>query len=238
MGVHSHALLGKAIADRAAGKTKILVRRREDGKLFDGEVDRAISPTFTKEEQQVLEYTGKRVLDLRCGAGRLLKKLSERSKDLAGLDVSPEAVAMCRRAGFDAREGDLHDPVFDGKFDSVLLFNGLIGVGGNAEGTMLLLERLDTMLNAGGAIVGTYIDRTEAESAEDRAYYARLKSLGRAPGQAAFRYEYGSEVGEPFLLWCPTMDELTAAATDRGFGIDFVQLTPGSNECYAVLTRA
>jgi SAM-dependent methyltransferase len=238
MAAHTHALLGRAIADGAAGRAKRLVRRRDDGKVFDGEVEQALSTKFSKEEEQVLEYTGKRVVDLRCGAGRLLKKLSERSKELCGLDVSPEAVETCRRAGFEARVGDLVDTSFEGRFDSVLLFNSQIGIGGSAEGTKRLLETIGSFLRPGGAIVGTYIDRTEAEAAEDKAYYARLKSLGRAPGQAAFRYEYGSEVGEPFLLWCPTLDELTSVTTECGYGIDFVQLAPGTHECYAVITRS
>ncbi|MET8983321.1 class I SAM-dependent methyltransferase [Streptomyces sp. NPDC004539] len=62
-----------------------------------------------------------RVLDLGCGDGVLLTHLARPGRRLAGIDLSPEAVAVARGRGFDAEVGRAQElPYADGAFDAVV----------------------------------------------------------------------------------------------------------------------
>jgi SAM-dependent methyltransferase len=96
------------------------------------------------EELEVLETVRGPVLDLGCGPGRLVAALGARGTPAMGVDASPLAVDTARRAGapvllrsiFDALPGE-------GRWATVLLFDGNVGIGGDPLG---LLRRLGELL--------------------------------------------------------------------------------------------
>ena len=67
------------------------------------------------------------VLDLGCGDGLLLELLRAKRIEGTGLDVSEEAVRICRGKGFPAEAHALSDtlPYADGAFDTVVLLDVL-----------------------------------------------------------------------------------------------------------------
>lgn len=67
------------------------------------------------------------VLDVGCGDGLLLKLLREEGVTASGVDISSEAVAQCRAAGFVAQEHSLDNPLPypDNAFDTVTLLDVL-----------------------------------------------------------------------------------------------------------------
>ena len=69
--------------------------------------------------------TGGTVLDIGCGDGLLLKMLREQGVMAAGVDISPEAVAQCKAAGFEAQTHSLDDalPYPDNSFDTVTMLD-------------------------------------------------------------------------------------------------------------------
>ena len=69
--------------------------------------------------------TGGTVLDIGCGDGLLLKMLREQGVTAAGVDISPEAVAQCKAAGFEAQTHTLDDalPYPDNSFDTVTMLD-------------------------------------------------------------------------------------------------------------------
>ncbi|MDX1375381.1 MAG: class I SAM-dependent methyltransferase [Burkholderiales bacterium] len=63
---------------------------------------------------------GGRMLDVGCGNGRFLRKMSALGWACEGLDFSETAVSVCRAAGLDVRRGDLQSAGFDAaRFDLV-----------------------------------------------------------------------------------------------------------------------
>jgi methionine biosynthesis protein MetW len=68
---------------------------------------------------------GGTVLDIGCGDGLLLKMLREKGITAAGVDISPEAVAQCKAAGFEAQTHTLDDvlPYAHGSFDTVTMLD-------------------------------------------------------------------------------------------------------------------
>jgi SAM-dependent methyltransferase len=91
-------------------------------------------------------------LDIGSGPGRLTVALAERGLPALGIDVTPYAVEMTRAAGGLALLRDVFDRIPGaGRWETVLLADGNIGIGGDPT---LLLRRVAALLGrAGRAIV-------------------------------------------------------------------------------------
>jgi SAM-dependent methyltransferase len=88
------------------------------------------------------------VLDLGCGPGRLVAALVERGVPALGVDASPLAVARARTLGAPVLQRSVFETLpGEGRWASVLLFDGNVGIGGDPVG---LLRRLGALLAAGG----------------------------------------------------------------------------------------
>jgi SAM-dependent methyltransferase len=85
-----------------------------------------------------------RVLDVGCGAGRLLGYLASLSATAVGVDISPAMVDACRRRfpGADVRVADLEDlPRFlEGPFDVVLMSDNVLDVFDDARRRAVLAD--------------------------------------------------------------------------------------------------
>ncbi len=93
--------------------------------------------------------SGGRVLDIGCGTGCLLRRLSERGFGVAGVDAHPEAAAQAREAGFEVVEGRFEEGMFpEESFDLVIARSVLEHV---PEPTMLLSAMAD-LLKPGGVV--------------------------------------------------------------------------------------
>jgi SAM-dependent methyltransferase len=97
-----------------------------------------------------------RILDLGCGAGRILGYLVLLGADAHGIDISPQMVEHCRQRfpGTDVRVGDLADlsATAKGPFDTVLMADNLIDVFDDAERRRVLADARG-LLAPGGLLV-------------------------------------------------------------------------------------
>ncbi len=80
--------------------------------------------------EQILPISGRRILDIGCGDGALVRRLSKRGAQLVGLEVSAARVAQaqaCAAVGEERYVEGLGQqlPFEDGQFDSVIFFNSL-----------------------------------------------------------------------------------------------------------------
>ncbi len=84
--------------------------------------------TLAQIEAALSPLQGRRILDIGCGGGRLLRALSKRGAVVAGVDPEASAVAAARMA---APEAELHVagaealPFADGTFDAAIFLNSL-----------------------------------------------------------------------------------------------------------------
>jgi SAM-dependent methyltransferase len=97
-----------------------------------------------------------RVLDVGCGAGRILAYLVSLDADAVGIDISSRMVEHCRRRfpGVDIRVGDLADlpATVEGPFDSVLLTDSVLDVFDDERRRQVLSDLRD-LLEPGGLLV-------------------------------------------------------------------------------------
>ena len=86
---------------------------------------------------QYREQLSGRVLDLGCGAGRVLGYLLALAEEVHGIDLSPRMVAYCNAAypAAHVRVGDVSRlaEAVEGRFDMILAVNNLIDIFGDAE---------------------------------------------------------------------------------------------------------
>ncbi len=105
----------------------------------------------TPTERALLAALRGPVLDLGCGPGRLVAALAELGVPALGVDASGHAVAQARERGAMALRHSVFDPLpGEGRWQSVLLLDGNIGIGG---APVELLRRVARLLAGDGRAV-------------------------------------------------------------------------------------
>ena len=118
------------------------------------------------------------VLELGCGAGRVLQGLAGAVPRLVGLDRSPEHLALAAAASPDARlvTGDMCAFHLDERFDRVLIpYNGLWALGGEAGVVACLAAAAAHLTPDGRVIFDVYVPPDAWEADEDFGHLATLE---------------------------------------------------------------
>ncbi|MEU6735410.1 methyltransferase domain-containing protein [Streptomyces physcomitrii] len=127
-----------------------LFLRRHDGWLLPLDVERWCA-TADEADLAALGRCEGAVLDIGCGPGRLVAALAGRGRRTLGIDISQAAVAHTLALGGQA----LRRSVFarlpgEGRWGTVLLLDGNIGIGGDPR---RLLLRCAQLLAPGGLLI-------------------------------------------------------------------------------------
>lgn len=163
-------------------------------------------------DESLLDRCGGPTLDVGSGPGRLTVALAERGLPALGIDVTPYAVEMTRVAGGTALLRDVFDRVPGaGRWETVLLADGNIGIGGDPP---VLLRRVGTLLHQDG--------RALVELGE-RSYTEPIRLCGKVHTSGWFRW---SHVG---------VDKMDAYAETAGLSVDEIWTAAG--RWFAELTR-
>jgi SAM-dependent methyltransferase len=112
------------------------------------------------------------VLDVGCGPGRFTVELAQRGVPTLGIDITPYAVHVTRRAGGLALCRDVFGHVLgSGRWATVLLADGNIGIGGAPH---TLLRRVRGLVRPGGQVIA----EVEPPGVTSRIDRLRLRGLG------------------------------------------------------------
>ncbi|WP_327090265.1 class I SAM-dependent methyltransferase [Nonomuraea sp. NBC_01738] len=102
-------------------------------------------------DQSLLSACSGPTLDIGSGPGRLTTALTHRGHYALGIDITPSAVALTRRAGGRALLRDVFDDLpGTGRWSTALLADGNLGIGGHPQA---LLARMRQLLRPGGAVL-------------------------------------------------------------------------------------
>ncbi|MGW9304553.1 class I SAM-dependent methyltransferase [Streptomyces cyaneofuscatus] len=174
-----------------------LFLRRSDGWLLPLEVERWCSDAGAADLSALHRCEGP-VLDIGCGPGRLVAELTALGHRALGIDVSEAAVARTRRIGGSALLRSVFDPLpGEGRWGTVLLVDGNIGIGGDPAA---LLDRAADLLSTGGLLIA----ETSPLDIDERVQ-VRLDDGRRAPAEKAVpgpadRPFPWARIGTPALL--------------------------------------
>ncbi|GAA3186688.1 class I SAM-dependent methyltransferase [Nonomuraea roseoviolacea] len=126
-------------------------------------------------DEALLERCASPTLDIGSGPGRLTVELTRRGVRALGIDITPSAVALTRRAGGFALLRDVFDEVpGGGRWTTALLADGNIGIGGHPEA---LLRRVRQLVRPDGTVLAE-LAPPDAKSRVDRVRLRRGPRVG------------------------------------------------------------
>jgi SAM-dependent methyltransferase len=140
-------VIGQLYADSLAGAE--IEIEYEDGRRNPLDATRWLEP-IDGDEAMLSRCTGP-TLDVGSGPGRLTVALTRRGVAALGIDVTPHAVRLTRRAGGLALCRDVFGRVpGTGRWATGLLADGNIGIGGDPAA---LLRRMRELVRPGGEVI-------------------------------------------------------------------------------------
>ena len=155
-----------------------------------------LTPQPDSLEAALLAHVVGRCLDIGCGAGRILRYLSAKGYAVVGIDIDPPLIQLCREFG----DGPVHVASWEkmeplGQFDSLLLLNRSIGIGGNLAGVKRLLAQCAASASSSGVL---FFDSYEIAGPtgilERTLRYKYRGQYGEAFPWIYFRYEIASQL--------------------------------------------
>lgn len=153
---------------KGAGTLTLRPDTEQTGDAVDFDV-RGWCADASPAELSLLKDLGGPLLDIGCGPGRLLSAAQNLGLTAWGIDTSAEAVRRARSRGARVLEQSVFDPVpHTGQWQSVILFDGNIGIGG---GITALLRRCRHLI----APHGTLLVEVDADDELDTVYTAVLE---------------------------------------------------------------
>ncbi|ONK15097.1 methyltransferase domain-containing protein [Streptomyces sp. MP131-18] len=164
-----------------------LFLRRADGRRLRLDVERWCAGPDAADRTVLRRCTGS-VLDIGCGPGRMVTALARAARPALGIDTSPAAVARTRSGGGTALlRSVFQDIPAEGRWGSVLLMDGNIGIGGDPAA---LLHRIRRLTAPGGLLLAE-----TAPGDVDERFEVRLDN-GNGPLGPAFPW---ARIGPPAL---------------------------------------
>lgn len=185
----------------APGEHRHWYARYEDGPRRSlGEALRRWCGTADATDQDLLAHAPGVVLDLGCGPGRLVVELARQGRQAAGVDTSRVAVRLARNAGATVLCRSIFEPIpGEGGWDSILLADGNIGIGGDPAA---LLARCRALIGPSGRVI------------------AELDPAGTGMRADRVRLERGSQRGNWFAWAHVGLDSVAGPAADAGLRVD------------------
>ncbi|MBL1103880.1 methyltransferase domain-containing protein [Streptomyces sp. 5-8] len=167
-----------------------LFLRRSDGWLLPLEVERWCARADAVD-RAVLDRCEGAVLDVGCGPGRLVAELAGRGRTVLGIDVNEAAVDHTGRLGGQALRRSVFEPLpGEGRWGTVLLMDGNVGIGGDPRA---LLDRVNRLLCPGGLLIA----ETVAVDVDERSEVQVVDGAEGRTGGGAFPW---ARLGTPALL--------------------------------------
>ena len=214
---------GQAFKDFYEGKKHPSQIERDDGYTdnhiigqYFGDYD-----DFSDTEKKALKHAKGRVLDIGVGAGRHSLYLQKKGMDVVGIDISDNALEVCKRRGVKkVRKMSACDLKF-GKdsFDTAIAFCNNFGLCGTVSGVEGMMRRLHRIMSDDGVFLAESVHPTDTKKRAHLRYHKRNIARGRPPGQVRLRIKYRGQVSGWFELLMVTPEEMRQLCRRTGWRI-------------------
>lgn len=173
-------------------------------------------------EKKGIKYVRGRVLDIGCGAGRVMNHLESKGHEVTGIDNSPLAIKVCQELGLQ----DVHVLSITqasrarlGLFDSIVMYGNNFGLMGSFKRARWLLKRFHSMTTDRGRIIAASTDPHETDIPEHLWYHKYNRRRGRMPGQLRIRIRYRKYMSPYFDYLLVSKKEMMAIVKNTGWQI-------------------
>ncbi|MEV6039317.1 methyltransferase domain-containing protein [Nonomuraea sp. NPDC052116] len=152
---------------------------------------------YNEGDEHILARCCGPTLDVGSGPGRLTVALTRMGVPALGIDITPLAVELTRRAGGLALRRCVFEPLpGTGRWAEALLVDGNIGIGGDPAA---LLRRLRELVRSGGTVI------------------AELSPPGVQSGVHTVRLRQAGRTGDWFTWATVAIDDIAPLAGRSGF---------------------
>ena len=222
----SKDLFGEALVDHFEGRIYPLSMERDDGYIDEQDMSFYFKEydQFTESERKALEYVKGRVLDIGVGAGRTALYLQKRGVEVVGIDVSENALDLCRRRGVKKLVNmSACDLTFKkNSFSTAIAFFNNLGLCGSLDGVAKMMERLHGIIKDGGVFLAETVNPIDTDRRVHLTYHKSNIARGRPPGQVTLRERYRGRKGAWWDLMLVTPDEMRTLCSRTGWKIEQV----------------
>jgi SAM-dependent methyltransferase len=233
----SQDAFGHALLDHLDGHETYEIIERDDGFIDVSASTADYFKPFADWSPLVQEASRRavgRVLDIGCGAGRFAVQLQEQGHEVVAIDVSPLAIAVCKRRGVrDARVLSITGiPRSLGRFDTILMMGNNFGLFGSRLRARWLLRRFRRNTTPEARIIAQVLDPYQTTNPSHLAYHEANRRRGRMSGQIRMRVRYLQYATPWFDYLFVSLDEMRDLLTETGWQI--AELIGSSGPLYVV----
>jgi cyclopropane fatty-acyl-phospholipid synthase-like methyltransferase len=141
--------------------------------------------------------------------------------DVVGIDISDNALEVCRRRGVkNLRKMSACDLKFGkGSFDSAIAFCNNFGLCGTVEGVEGMMRSLHRIISDDGCFLAESVHPTDTKKRAHLRYHKMNIARGRPPGQVRLRIKYRGKVSGWFELMMVTPEEMRRICERTGWRI-------------------
>jgi SAM-dependent methyltransferase len=217
---------------------------RDDGMIAVGKMGpRSYFAGFTEWESYlqtaIKEHLIGRVMDIGCGAGRVLLYAQEKGLEAVGIDVSPLAVEVCKLRGAKhahAKSLTQWDASL-GIFDTITMVGHNFGLVSNVKRARWLLQRWKNLTSPSAKIIAHSMNPHTTENPIHLAYHERNRARGRHVGQIRLRVRHKTLIGDWLDYLFVSPEEMGSIIHATGWRISEIIDSEETPSYIAILTK-
>ena len=230
-------VFGKIMMDALKGEPAIHLIERDDGYIQESFGSQYIDKFENWPENQKLalsEVRGK-VLDIGCGAGRVMFHLKKLGFDVTGIDISDQAITECKKKGFDAQLMSADNLAFEPNiFTTIILYGNNFGILGERERIVSMLQSLLSITTPDAVILAESRDPSTTDNPIHKKYHCKNKTEGKPIGLVRVRIKYHDAIGNWFNLLLADSKLMDEIAREAGW---YLTKTYGPSNLYVGILK-
>lgn len=181
-------LFGKAVTDCYHKKQKSTFFMCDEKGEYPLDLGFFINNKPDDYECEMLKYAKGKILEVGCGAGRIMKYLQEASCDMTGFDIDRAMVKLCKERDVKNVTAETYLNMKKlGIFDTIIALNRTIGIAGTMDGVRAMIEKCHACTQENGILIFDSLEvRPELSTPSPGVYQRKL------------RYRYEDQYGDWF----------------------------------------